>query len=436
MRTNSILFASVCCLALQAPFLFTQVQVVPCQLTNPDQDTVRLFPERTNYRTEFMRADEVGAARHLAPKELYRDLEQRLGDSWDPVWETEDIPYVFYEILKGPDRTGWVFGANQGWPGADNAQLMIAVDLEGRIREFYYQKLPSSENSVLQTSQFYAQFIGLTLEQFYVHERLQNLNIQDPEIKALDMIQRIQDPTKTEHEGFQKTLRGLKKILVYLDDFKFHNKIKKEEVFKNVDYVVKNKAKISLLPDNALQQIRQSFQDASRYVVDLVSVENVRASLEERMESPFGDTSIYPVYVVYRDTIYREPFVRGTILGYELALPVDTFKGAVAIGAQEQNMGKILSLEVNHTEFPQFKGLSLVHFYTKDFLTKTHATDVKLDKIGPLVNLKIDSVDKSKQIQKMAKKALILVDEQYFHNYFKKDDIMKKIEEYKGKESA
>jgi hypothetical protein len=415
--------------------LFSQVQVVPCQLSNADQDTLRLFPTRTNYRTEFLRTDAVGEERRLKPKELYRKLERRLGDSWDPIWETEDIPYVFYEMLQGPDRIGWVFGANQGWPGADNSQLMVAVDLEERISEFYYQKLPSSENAALQNAKFYAQFIGLTLEQFYIHERLENLNVQDADLLKVDMIRQIVDPTKTEHEGFQKTLRGLKKILIYLDDFKFQNRIKKEEVFRDVDYLVKNKEKIPLLSSDALKEIQKTFERASRFVCDLVSIERSKASLEEREGSTFGDNAVYPVYAIYKDEVYRDPFVRGTLLGYVLPMSIGQFTGMVAIGAEGTNKGKILSLEGNNIEFPQFKGLSLVHFYTKDFLTKAHITDEKLDRIAPLENLKVAGLDMTEDIQRMAKKALILVDEHYFHNYFKKEDIMKKIEEYKNKES-
>lgn len=424
-------FSFIVCFSTSFFSLFAQSQVVPCQLSNPDQDTLRLFPERTNYRTEFMRTDEVGKSRNLGPKELYRDLERRLNDSWDPIWETEDIPYVFYEIVKGPEKIGWVFGANQGWPGADNSQLMVALDLDERIQEFYYQKLPSMENENLQTSHFYAQFLGLSLEQFYIHEQLENLKIHDTDLQALDMIRRIQDPTKNEHEGFLKTLRGLKKILVYLDDFKFHHTIKKENVVKNVDTLVKNRDTIPLLNENdVLQRMKNSFHEGSRYVVDLVSVESHRKAMEERLEGTFGKQELYPIYVLYKDKVYKEPFVRGILLGYMVPVSIGSFTGVVSIGAQGNDKGKILSLSVHQTDFPQFKGLSLVHFYTKDFLTKERITDEKLDRIAPLKNLKVGDKDLTDEIKNMAKKALVLVDEVYFHTFFEKEEIMKKIKEY------
>lgn len=419
-------------LLTQLACLCGQSQVVPCQLNNPDQDTLRLFPERTNYRTEFLRTDEVGKIRQRGPQALYRELEMRLGDFWDPIWETEDIPYVFYEILKGPERIGWVFGANQGWPGADNAQLMVAVDLEERIREFYYQKLPSMENAALQNKQFYAQFLGLSLQQFYIHERLNTLNIQKKEMQPLDMIQRIQDPTEREQEGFQKTLRGLKKILIYLDEFKFHNAIKKDEVFKQVDSFVTKKEKIPLLSEtDPLKRIKKAFPEASRFVIDLVSVEQNKGVLEERLESSFGEEGIYPVYVVYKENVYKEPFVRGELLGYVVPLSMGDMTAVVAIGAEGKEKGKIVFLSVDQVDFPEFKGLSLVHFYTKDFLSRHRMEDAQLDRIAPLVNLKVHDKDVSEEMRKRAKKALVLIDDHYFHTYFKKEEIMRKIEEYK-----
>ncbi|MFH1094299.1 MAG: hypothetical protein V1739_09160 [Candidatus Omnitrophota bacterium] len=438
-RLSVIIIASLVSLVLVKSNAFSQSQVVPCQLTNADQDTLRLFPERTNYRSEFIRTDETGDKRKIGGETLYRELENRLGDKWDPIWETKDIPYVFYEILKGPDRIGWVFGANQGWPGADNSQLMFAFNLDERIKEFYYQKLPSLEKEKLQTSEFYSQFIGLTLEHFYVHEQLVNLAVKDKDILALDMINAIQNPSQKEHEGFIKTLRGIKKVLVYLDDFKFNNKIKKSEVFEKVKFFAENKDKIPLLSADALKLIRKSFPEASRLVADFVSLKNNIGVIEERLGEKLDNNTepsgmVYPVYVVYKNLVYQEPFVRGSVLGYVMPLSIDTaqvrFTAVVAVGAQDKEKGKIISVEVNNVEFPQFKGLSLVHFYTKDVLSKTNTIDEKLDKIAPLAGLAVNGKDISGLLIKAVRKGLISIDEFYLHNFFKKDEIMNKIEEY------
>ncbi|MDO8536251.1 MAG: hypothetical protein Q7S30_04505 [Candidatus Omnitrophota bacterium] len=417
----------------------SQSQVVPCQLSNPDQDTLRLFPDRTNYRTEFIRTDEVGDKRGLGGEALYKELERRLGDKWDPVWETKDIPYVFYEILKGPERTGWVFGANQGWPGADNSQLMCAFDLDGRLREFYYQKLPSMEKGLLQTRDFYSQFIGLTLEHFYIHDQLSDLRVQDKDILDLDMIGRIKDPTEKEREGFRKTLRGIKKVFIYMDDFKFDNKYKKDDSLAKIKYLVENKSKVPLLSADALKKIKKIFPEASRFTVDLVSFYGRERLIEERLQDKLVPgieplDMVYPVYVVYKDEAPKEPFVRGLILGYVLPLAINTpdgeLRGVVAIGAEGSNKGKIISAEIGKTDLNKLDGLSLVHFYTKDVLLISKIADEKLDKIASLGSLNVDGKDATTAILRAVKKSLILVDEFYLRNFFKKDEITKKIEDY------
>ncbi|MDD5772803.1 MAG: hypothetical protein PHX78_04970 [bacterium] len=394
--------------------VFAQSQVVPCQLTNADQDTIRLFPERTNYRSEFIRTDEVGDKRKIGGEVLYKELEKRLGDKWDPIWETKDIPYVFYEILKGQETIGWVFGANQGWPGADNSQLMMAFDLDERIQEFFYQKLPSVQREKLQTPEFYSQFIGLTLEHFYINEYLISQKIEDKNILSLDMIGRIRNPAEKETEGFQKTLRGMKKVLVYLDDFKFGNKIKKDEVINKTKKIIE--AKVPLLSENPMERIKKIFPNASRYVVDLISTDPVT-----------------PVYVVYKDDVYKKPFVRGILLGYVLPLELNTAQGkfslVISVGSQDKEKGKIQSLEINKTGFNQLKNISLVNFYAKDVLTRTKLSDEKIDKIGPL-KVEVEGKDITQDVLAIARKELILVDNTYLHNLFKKDEIEKKIEDY------
>lgn len=434
-RLSLVIIMSLVSLVLIKSNAFSQAQVVPCQLNSPDQDTLRLFPDRTNYRTEFIRTDEVGDSRKIGGEALYRKLEKRLGDKWDPIWETKDVPYVFYEILKGPDRIGWVFGVNQGWPGADNSQLMCAFDLDGRMREFYYQKLPSMEKERLQTKEFYSQFIGLTLEHFYVQEQLQNLAVTDKDILALDVINRIQDPTQKEHEGFRKTLRGMKKVLVYMDDFKFGNKTKKDEVFQKVKYLVENKDKIPLLGQGALSWIKKSFPDSSRFVVDLISLKNKSSLIEERLGDKLNSNTeppdlVYPVYVAYKEDAYKAPFVRGVVLGYVLPVAIESPQGRfiafIAISAADKKMSLV---EISKTKVGAFKGLSLVHFYTKDVLTKNNLTDEKIDKLAP-INILVEGKDITTQAIRAAKKALIIVDEFYFHNFFKKDEISKKIEDY------
>lgn len=285
---HGLLLALTCVLLFKTNSVFPQSQVLaPCTLTDADQDTLRIFPDRTNYRTEFIRIDETGDKRGVGAERLYRELERRLNDKWDPVMESQDLPYVFYELLKGPDRIGWIFGGNQAWPGRDNCQIMCGFDLDGRVIEFYFQKIPicirvrSWLQPDLESKEFYSQFIGLTLEHFYIHEQLENLKVSDVDILGLDMIRRMYDTTGAVPGGFHNTLRGMKLFFILLDDLKFNNKVKKEEVFAKTKYLVENKDKISLIGPNALDKIKHVFPEASRFTVDLISLKGRAGPVEE-----------------------------------------------------------------------------------------------------------------------------------------------------------
>jgi len=165
---------------------------VGCTLNDPDRDVKRLFPESTGYRTEFITIKETGG------QELYQDVEKELGGKLDKVYETIDVPYSFYDVLKGKELIAHIHGVNQkGKYGG--MQLILATDLEGKILNFYYQKMSSPEASRFMDKNFTKQFIGIGLEDF---------------IKGnID----IEDPSKKSHEDFLATLRGLKKNLILLD---------------------------------------------------------------------------------------------------------------------------------------------------------------------------------------------------------------------------
>ena len=444
-RSLTYLLALAMLIVIKATSGFSLAQFSPCQLPKPEQDTLRLFPERTNYRTEFIRIDEEGERRGIGGEKLYREIEQRLGDKWDPVWEPKDLPYVFYELLKGPDRIGWIFGANQSWPGSDNTQIMCAFYLSDRITEFYYQKLPASADlrsmikEQLHSKDFYSQFIGLTLEHFYVHEYLENLKVQDKDLRALDMISRMRDTSGMEQAGFLKTLRGMKLIFILIDDIKFANKVKKNEVFEKTRYLVEHKTEIPLLGPDALSRIQKTFPDASRFVVDLISLKGKARPIEDRLHGKLDPATepedhIYPVYVVYKDDVYQAPFVRGNILGYVLPLNLKTPKGkftaVLAVDASEKDKGKILSFEVGNEDFPGMKGLSLVSFYSHEVLSAANVPDQKLDKVAALGRLKVRGKDATGPVLRAAELGLIITDEFYLNNFFNKDEITQKMRDY------
>lgn len=175
---------------------------VGCTLNDPDRDIKRLFPESTGYKTSFISIKEEGG------QALYEKIEKELGDKFDPVYESIDVPYSFYDVLKGKEVIAHIHGVNQkGTYGG--MQLIIATDLKGEILSFYYQKMSSPEASKFFDKKFTGQFIGLTLEDFI-----------DRNVPATD-------PTNNSREDFTATLRGLKKNMILLNELKLDHTAQK-----------------------------------------------------------------------------------------------------------------------------------------------------------------------------------------------------------------
>ena len=177
---------------------------VGCTLNDPDRDIIRVFPDSTGYKTEFITIEERG------DDELMVEVETKLGDKLDDVYETSDVPYAYYTILKGKEPVGYMHGVNQkGMYGG--MQLILATDLQGKIIDFYYQKISSPEAKKFNDDGFTEQFAKLTLENF-----------------TNGSLEGITDPSEQSSADFNNTLRGLKKNLILLDIFKLERKYTKE----------------------------------------------------------------------------------------------------------------------------------------------------------------------------------------------------------------
>ena len=177
---------------------------VGCTLNNPDRDIKRLFPKATNYKTEFVTIKEHGG------KELIKEIETKLKDKLEPTYESIDVPYAYYSVLKKKETIGYVHGVNQkGMYGG--IQLILATDPNGMIIDFYYQKISSPESKKFRDKKFTKQFKGLTLADFYKH----------------DMTKKIKNPVKNNAKDYIATLRGTKKNLILHDEFKLNNKYDK-----------------------------------------------------------------------------------------------------------------------------------------------------------------------------------------------------------------
>jgi hypothetical protein len=176
---------------------YTQVfAAIGCSLDDPDRDVKRLFPESSGYQTTFVTLKEIGG------ESVQKRIEEKLGDVFDPVYENLDVPYAYYTVLQGKEPVGYIHGVNQkGKFGV--LQLVVATDLQGKIREFYYQKISSPESAKFRDSAFTGQFKDLNLPDFYDQAR----------------VSKIISPGTNNPEDFKATLRGIKKDLILLDEF-------------------------------------------------------------------------------------------------------------------------------------------------------------------------------------------------------------------------
>jgi hypothetical protein len=177
---------------------------VGCDLNDPDRDVARLFPESTGYKTHYVSIDRKGGEPLLAK------IEARLGDKFHGIYETIDVPYTIYEIVIGKKKVGYIHGVNQkGQFGG--IQVFVALDLEGRIKAFYIQKMTSKYAGKLRDANFGRQFLGLTLKDFDLYDVVSG--------KASGKTDAIKNPAPEAEADFRASLRATKKNLVLMDQF-------------------------------------------------------------------------------------------------------------------------------------------------------------------------------------------------------------------------
>lgn len=185
---------------------------VGCDLNDPDRDVKRLFPGSTGFKTKYLQIDRLGG------KPLLADIERRLGDSFSGLFETIDVPYTLYEIYQGTKLIGYIHGVNQkGEYGG--LQVFLAVDTNGVIRNFYYQKLTSKGAKALRSPTFARQFAGLTPDDFARYDVKTGA--------STGRVSGITNPAAEAAGDFRSTLRAVKKNLILIDQFVLGNRYRK-----------------------------------------------------------------------------------------------------------------------------------------------------------------------------------------------------------------
>ncbi len=182
---------------------------VGCELNDPDRDVARLFPGSTGYKTSFASIAKQGG------QPLQKKIESRLGDNFTGLFESAEVPYTIYEILKGKERIGWIHGVNQkGQFGG--IQVFLAISPEGAIRSFYIQKLTSQYGKEMRDPKFGAQFVGLTLNDFAGYDVKTGA--------ASGKVAAIKNPAPQAAGDFRAALRAVKKNLILMDEFVLGNR--------------------------------------------------------------------------------------------------------------------------------------------------------------------------------------------------------------------
>ncbi len=212
--SRRICAAGISAVLILALVLFAPVKVraaVGCDLNDPDRDVKRLFPQSTGYKTLYVSIAKKGGSA------LLRRIEARLGDTFKGLFETADVPYTMYRIYKGSDLIGYIHGVNQkGRYGG--LQVFLALDSEGIIRGFYYQKLTSRAAKAYRAQDFGVQFAGLSLADFYGYDVV--TGIEEPSGR----VSRIRNPSLESEDDFRATLRAVKKNLILVDEFLLGNR--------------------------------------------------------------------------------------------------------------------------------------------------------------------------------------------------------------------
>ena len=201
-----LVFAAM--LLIPAKLLFA---AVGCDLNDPDRDVARLFPGSTGYKTNYVSIDQKGGPALLA------QVEDRLGDKFQGLFETIDVPYTLYEVFKGKEKIGYIHGVNEkGQYGG--IQVFLVLDLNGVIKNLYFQKLTSRYGKELRDPKFGEQFAGLTLKDFY------NYDVRTGKTSGPSAVEKIKNPVPEAEPDFRAALRGCKKNLILVDEFILGNK--------------------------------------------------------------------------------------------------------------------------------------------------------------------------------------------------------------------
>jgi hypothetical protein len=178
-----------------------------CDLNSPDRDVPRLFPESTRYTSRYV---------SLRPDQLGRVV-TRLGVNFRAIYDPLDVPYTLYDIYSGDEKIGYIHGVNQkGQFGG--IQVFVSLDLRGKIKAFYIQKITGPSVGEFRKATFGKQFLGIVLADFDSYDPVSG--------KGSGKLSKIHNPAPDMETDFYGIVRALKKNLVLMDELVYSSKRK------------------------------------------------------------------------------------------------------------------------------------------------------------------------------------------------------------------
>lgn len=176
-----------------------------CDLNSPDRDVPRLFPESSRYTSRYL---------SLRPDQLGRVV-SRLGANFRAIYDPLDVPYTLYDIYAGNEQIGYIHGVNQkGQFGG--IQVFVSLDMQGRIKAFYIQKITGPSVGEFRKATFGRQFVGISIKDFDSYDPVSG--------KGSGRLAKIHNPAPDMETDFYGIMRALKKNLVLMDELVYSSK--------------------------------------------------------------------------------------------------------------------------------------------------------------------------------------------------------------------
>jgi hypothetical protein len=95
-------------------------------------------------------------------------------------------------------------------------QVFIALDMSGRIKSFYIQKMTGQSAGMFRNAEFGRQFLGIALKDFDSFDPVSG--------KGSGRLARIRNPDPEMETDFYGVLRALKKNLIVMDELVYSTK--------------------------------------------------------------------------------------------------------------------------------------------------------------------------------------------------------------------